>query len=361
MGSVIVGSGIAVPPRVVTNDDLARIMDTSDAWIRRRSGVAQRHVADPGVGASDLGALAASAALVDAGIEPGEVDLLVTATMTADHFAPGIAPLVQRKAGLGRVAAFDLRQQCSGFLYGLDLADAFLGSGRAHTAVVVGAEVHTGYMPYGTGFEVLRGDRTEPTPADRERATAARAWSVLFGDGAGAVVLRAGDATGPAQDERGFLASRLFTDGDDFELIHVPGLGFAHQPYVDAAQLEAGLHNPHMNGGELFRRAVTAMPAAVREVAASRGVSIEDLSLVISHQANERITEAVRAALGVNDVIAPSNIERYGNTTAATLPILFHEQRLAGRVVPGSLLCFTAFGAGAHWGASLYRVPEDAS
>ncbi len=359
MGSVIIGSGIAVPPRVVTNDDLSRIMDTSDAWIRRRSGVAQRHVAEPGVGASDLGAAATTAALADAGVEPGEVDLLVTATMTADHFAPGIAPLVQQKAGLGRVAAFDLRQQCSGFLYGLDLADAFLRSGRARTAVVVGAEVHTGYMPYGTGFEVLRGTRDEPTPEDRATATAARAWSVLFGDGAGAMVLRCGDDHGDDRPEEGFLATRLFTDGDDFELIHVPGLGFAHQPYVDAAQLEAGLHNPHMNGGELFRRAVTAMPAAVREVAEVVGVGLDELDLVISHQANERITEAVRGALGVDEHVAPSNIERYGNTTAGTLPILFDELLRAGRVTPGALVCFTAFGAGAHWGAALYRVPAE--
>lgn len=352
MGCVISGSGRAVPDRVVTNDDLARVMGTSDAWIRRRTGVAQRHLADPGVGASDLAAQAVHAALRDAAVDASEVDLLVTATMTPDRFAPGIAPLVQLKAGLGPVAAYDLRQQCSGFLYGLDLADAFLSSGRARTAVVVGAEVHSGYLPLGSGFEVLRGTRSEPDPADVAAATEARGWAVLFGDGAGAMVLRRHD-----DPDVGFVARRLHSDGNDFELISVPGVGFAHQPYVDAAQLEARLHWPHMNGAELFRRAAVLMPAAVRDVVADAGTSLQSLSLVVAHQANERIVEALRQALALDDVVVPSNISRYGNTTAATLPILFDEQRRDGRVGPGDEVCFTAFGAGSHWGALLYRQP----
>lgn len=360
MGSVIVGTGIAVPPHRVTNADLSAIMDTSDDWIRRRTGVGSRHVAEPGVGPSDLGAAALQAALADAGIEPGEVDLLVTATMTPDQFAPGIGAVVQAKAGLGPVAAFDLRQQCSGFLYGLDLADAMLRSGRARTAAVVGAEVHSGYMPFGTGFDVLRGLRAEPTEADRAAATASRAWSVLFGDGAGAAVLRAGDpatdALSPAE-RTGVVASRLFSDGTEFELIQVRGLGFRHQPYVDAEQLAAGLHLPEMNGAELFRRASIAMPAAVRAVLDDVGLSIADLDLVVCHQANERIVDVVRSSLGIDAEVAPTNIERYGNTTAATVAILFHELRLSGRVPSGALVCFVAFGAGSHWGALLYRQP----
>lgn len=359
MGSIIVGSGIAVPPRRVTNDDLAAVMDTSDDWIRRRTGVGSRHLADPGVGASDLGAAAVTAALADAGVEPAEVDLLVTATMTPDFLAPGIAPLVQTKAGLGQIAAFDLRQQCSGFLYGLDLADAMVRVGRSRCAVVVGAEVHAGYLPFGTGLDVLRGLRPEPTAEDRAMATASRGWSVLFGDGAGALVLgpgAAGGGTGGGSPS-GVLASRLFSDGEDFELIHVAGVGFRHQPYVDVAQLEAGLHHPRMNGAELFRRASTAMPAAVGAVLDDAGLTVADLDLVVVHQANERIVEVVRRALGVDATVAPTNIERYGNTTAATLPLLFHELRQAGRVTAGALVCFVAFGAGAHWGAVLYREP----
>lgn len=362
MGSIIVGTGIAVPPRQVTNDQLSAIMDTSDEWIRRRTGVGSRFMADPGTGASDLAAEAVVAALGDARIDPAEVDLLVTATMTPDQFAPGIAAVVQSKAGLGQVAAFDLRQQCSGFLYGLDLADAMLRSGRARCAAVVGAEVHTGYMPFGTGFDVLRGTRDAPTDEDRAAATASRAWSVLFGDGAGAAVLRADDTAGPAKGDTagqatGIIASRLFSDGEDAELIQVRGLGFRHQPFVDADQLAAGMHLPEMNGAELFRRASAAMPAAVQAVLDDVGLTVSDLDLVVCHQANERIVEVVRKALGIDALVAPSNIERYGNTTAATLALLFHEQRLAGRVPSGTVVCFVAFGAGSHWGALLYREP----
>lgn len=353
MGSVIIGAGVAVPPRIVTNDDLAAIMDTSDEWIRSRTGVRQRHIADPGVGASDLAADAVVEALRDAAVAPEDVDVLITATMTPDQFAPGISGMVQDRCGLGHIAAFDLRQQCGGYLYGLDLADALLRSGKARCVVVVGAEVHSGYMPYGASWEILRGQRSGPAdPVDHAAATEARGWAVLFGDGAGAAVLTTDDSPGT-----GFVGSVLRTDGSHADLIEVPGVGFRHQPYVDAAQLEARAHWPSMNGMELFRQAVTCMPAAVREVLAGADLTVDDLSLVIAHQANDRILDGVRKQLGVDANLVPSNIARYGNTTAATLPILLHEQRAAGRIESGDLVCFTAFGAGAHWGASLYRVP----
>lgn len=357
MGSLITGTGVAVPRRVVTNDDLAVVMDTSDEWIRSRTGVVRRHIADPGVGASDLAAEAVDEALAAAGVAPTDVDVLVTSTMTPDQFAPGIAGLVQDRCGMGNIAAFDLRQQCGGFLYALDLADAMLSSSKARCAVVVGAEVHSGYMPYGASWEILRGERDGPAqPGDFAAATEARGWAVLFGDGAGAAVLTAND-----DPESGFLGCVLRTDGSHADLIEVPGVGFRHQPYVDVAQLEARAHWPSMNGMELFRQAVTCMPAAVREVLEQCELTIDDVSLVIAHQANDRILEGVRKQLGLDPGRVPSNIARYGNTTAATLPILLHEQREAGRVEGGALLCFTAFGAGAHWGASLYRVPPDAT
>lgn len=353
MGSVIVGTGMAVPDLVVTNDDLARIMDTDDQWIRRRSGVVERRYTGPGEGAAELAARAVQAALVDAGVDAADVDLLVTATMTADHFAPGIVGLVQEGAGLGPVAGYDLRQQCSGFLYGLDLADAQLRAGRARTAVVVGAEAHAGYLPFGDSWAILRGDREgPPSEADWARATEARAWGVLFGDAAAAMVLCHDDDPGI-----GMLAATLHTDGSLFDLIHVPGLGFLHKPYVDASQLDAGLHLPHMNGKELFRNAVRLMPESVRHVLDATGHSVADLDLVIAHQANARIVEAAATALGVAPDRVPLSLVRYGNTTAATLPLTYHEQRLAGRVTSGDLVAFTAFGAGAHWGALLYREP----
>jgi 3-oxoacyl-[acyl-carrier-protein] synthase-3 len=354
MGSVIVGSGVAVPPLVVTNHDLARVMDTTDEWIRSRSGVAQRHFAAPGVGSSALGAAAVTAALADAGVDPAEVDLLVAATMTPDSFAPGNAPLIQHAARLGPIAAYDIRQQCGGFLYGLDLADAMQRAGRSRCAVVVGAEAHAGYLPFGPSqWGVLRGTHPGPVdPLEHATATEHRAWAVLFGDGAGAMVLR------PGGDHEGFLASQLGTDGALFELIHVPGIGFTHQPYVDAAQLEAGLHHPHMNGMELFRQAVRLMPDAVERAAALAGQSPADLELVLVHQANERIVAGVAKQLGLPADRVPVNIAKYGNTTAATLPLLWHDLASAGRLPgPGGLLGFTAFGAGAHWGALIYRCP----
>jgi 3-oxoacyl-[acyl-carrier-protein] synthase III len=353
VGSIIAGTGIAVPDRVVTNDDLARIMDTSDEWIASRTGVRERRFVEPGVGASGLAAQAVAAALADAGLEPGEVDVLVTATMTPDFQAPGIAALVQRDAGLGQIPAFDLRQQCSGFLYGMDLADGMIAAGRAETVVVVGAEVHAGYLPWGDTWDIVLGlsDRT-PTEEEWERNTRYRAWSVLFGDGAGAMVIRRG-----ADPSAGFLASRLHTDGTQFELILVPGLGFARRPYADRDQIDGDLHLPVMDGGGLYRQAVRLMPESVHEVAAAAGVDLAEVDVVVAHQANDRILAGVRKAMGVDEATVPSNIARYGNTTSGTLPILYHELRSGGRLPPGSLVCFTAFGAGAHWGAALYREP----
>jgi 3-oxoacyl-[acyl-carrier-protein] synthase-3 len=337
---------------VVTNNMLARIMDTTDEWVRTRTGVEQRRFVDPGTGSADLAVEAGSAALADAGVDPTEVDLVVTATMTPDTQAPGIAGLVQRGLGLGPVAAFDLRQQCSGFLYGLDLADVMLASGRASTALVVGAEVHAGYFPWGDTWDIVLGlsDRV-PTDHEYARNTEFRAWSVLFGDGAGAMVLRH-DPAAP-----GFLSSVLRTDGEQFELIVVPGVGFTRRPYVDVDQLGADRHLPVMDGGGLYRQAVRLMPDAIREALDRAGLHPADLDLVVAHQANERILAGVRKQLGVSEDLVPSNIARWGNTTSGTLPILFHEMRQAGRVPPGALVCFTAFGAGAHWGAMLYRAP----
>lgn len=352
MGSAIVGTGVATPPNEVTNHDLARIMDTSDEWIQQRSGVERRRFADEGVGSSALAVEACLAAMADAGLEPDDIDLLVTATMTPDVQAPGISAVVQHAVGLGRVPAFDLRQQCSGFLYGLELADAMLSSGRASAAIVVGAEVHGGYLPWGETWDIVlgRSDRT-PTPEEYQRNTRFRAWSVLFGDGAGAIVLRS-DPHAP-----GFLASHLASDGSQSQLIFIPGLGFSRRPYVDRGQIDDDLHLPTMDGAGLYRMAVRLMPETVESVLDSAGLTPDDLDLVIAHQANERILDGVRKRLGASADLVPSNIADWGNTTSATLPILFHEMRMAGRVPSQALVCFTAFGAGAHWGSMLYRHP----
>jgi 3-oxoacyl-[acyl-carrier-protein] synthase-3 len=354
MGAIIRGTGISVPDNVVTNHDLARIMDTTDEWITTRTGVKERRFVDPGVGSSHLAVEAGKAALADAGIEPGDVDVLVTATMTPDFQAPGIAGLVQNGLGLGHVAAIDMRQQCSGFLYGLDVADAYLASGRAETALVVGAEVHAGFLPWSAeSWKVVLGGAGEVSESDYARNTEYRAWSVLFGDGAGAMVLTRDDDLG-----HGVLGSSLHTDGESFELIWVPGVGSRERPYVSTDQLEADAHLPVMDGGGLYRKAVRLMPEAAQAVLEKTGLDIDEVDLVVAHQANDRITEGVRRQFGVGPEKVPSNIAGYGNTTAATLPILYHELREAGRVGPSTLVCFAAFGAGAHYGALLYREPR---
>lgn len=356
MGSVITGTGIAVPDNVVSNHDLARIMDTTDDWITTRTGVKERRFVDPGVGSSDLAIEAVVAALSDAGAAPDSVDAVVTATMTPDYLAPGIAGLVQAGAGLGHVAAYDIRQQCSGFLYGLDLADALISSGRAETVAVVGAEVHAGFQPWSeeTWHAVLGGGGV--SDEDYARNTRYRAWSVLFGDGAGAMVLQRGDSP-----DEGMLATSLHTDGDSFELIWVPGVGFRSRPYVSVESIEEDDHLPRMDGGGLFRRAVRLMPEAARAVLDRSGLRLEDVDMVVAHQANDRILDGVRKQFGMGPEKVPSNIGAYGNTTAATVPILYHELRESGRIGPGSLVCFAAFGAGAHYGAALYREPRTAS
>lgn len=357
MGSVIVGTGISVPDNVVSNHDLARIMDTTDEWITSRTGVKERRFVDPGVGASDLAIGAVIAALDDSGIDPERVDALVTATMTPDYIAPGIAGLVQAGSGMGHIAAYDIRQQCSGFLYGLDLADALIASGRADTVAVVGAEVHAGFQPWSReSWEAVLGQTGGVSPEDFARNTEYRAWSVLFGDGAGAVVM----SRGSSPDE-GMLATSLHTDGGSFELIWVPGVGFKSRPYVTPEDLASDRHLPQMDGGGLFRKAVRLMPEAAKAVLDETGLDLEDVDLVVAHQANDRILEGVRKQFGMGPEKVPSNIGAYGNTTAGTLPILYHELRSAGQVRPGSLVCFAAFGAGAHYGAALYREPRASS
>ena len=360
MAAVITGTGIAAPPHVVHNDALTRIMDTTDEWIRSRTGVVSRRFTDPGTGASDLGAEAARAALADARLAPSGVDTVICATMTPDLQNPGIAGAVQHKAGIEGVAAFDLRQQCAGFLFGLDLADMLIATDRADTVLVVGAEVHAGYLPWGDAWDIVLGatDRAV-TDDERELANRHRAWSVLFGDGAGAAVVQRQVPAAIADDgpPSGFLGSVLRTDGAEADLIEVPGFGSLQRPWADAAQVAAGLHHPAMNGGGLYRLAVEAMPEALLEVLDQTGHEVADLDVVVAHQANERILDGVRRRLGADETLVPSNIARWGNTTAGTLPILFHELRAEGRIAPGSLVAFTSFGAGAHWGAMLYREP----
>lgn len=352
MRSVITGTGIGLPPHVVTNADLARIMDTSDEWIRTRSGIQERRYAEPGQGSSDLGVLAARAAIAHAGLSAGDLDAAIFATMTPDHVLPGNGPLLQAALGMrSDLPTFDIRQQCSGFLYGLELADLLIQSGRYRRVLLVGAEAHTPFMPWHLGWDTLIGRSTrDVTEAEKAENTASRDRTVLFGDGAGAVVIEA------REGEAGLLKTRLYTDGTGAGVLTMKGASFKHRPFVTAEQIKAGDTIPIMSGKEVFKSAVTLMPQAIREVCETSGVAVEDLDLVLVHQANLRIIEGVQKALGLPPEKVPHNIERYGNTTAATLPILFHECAADGRIQPGKLVAFTALGSGLHWGAALYRA-----
>ncbi len=353
MRSLITGSGIGIPKNVVRNEILSRIMDTSDEWIRTRSGVEQRHYADPGQGSAELGMIAAEAALTSAKRDKNEIDAVIFATMTPNHFFPGNGPVLQARMGFpDSIPTFDIRQQCSGFLYGLDLADSLIRSGKHKRLLLVGADVHTPFMPWRNGWGITIGEPTTPlTPEAYEFNTKIRDRTVLFGDGAGAVVIEASE-----NGDRGFLAAKLFTDGSNLEALYVPGVGFRHRPYVDDDQLQRGEYIPVMSGREVFKEAVSRMPHAVRQVCDAAGVPVSDIDVLLIHQANLRIVEGVAKQLALPPEKVPHNIERYGNTTAGTLPILFHECLSDGRIKPGMLICFTALGSGLHWGAALYRV-----
>jgi 3-oxoacyl-[acyl-carrier-protein] synthase-3 len=351
--SIITGSGIGIGRNRVPNEALARIMDTSDEWIRTRSGIEQRYYVDAGVGSAELGMIAAEGALQAAGLEKGDVDAVVFATMTPDHFFPGNGPVLQAKMGLPNIPTFDIRQQCSGFLYGLDLADSLIQSGKHRRVLLVGADVHSPFMPWENGWDITIGlSDGEVTAEERAANTAIRDRTVLFGDGAGAIVLEAADSDASA----GFLGAELHTDGSNLEALYVKGVGFRHRPFVSKKQIDDGDPLPVMEGRAVFKEAVSRMPEAVREICAATGLAVGDIDVLLIHQANLRIVEAVARQLGLPPEKVPHNIERYGNTTAGTLPILYHECVTDGRIQPGMLVCFTALGSGLHWGAALYRA-----
>jgi 3-oxoacyl-[acyl-carrier-protein] synthase-3 len=348
------GSGIAVPPRVVDNPTVARVLETDDAWVRERSGVVERRYVEAGVASSDLGAEAARAALTDARMTSDEIDYIVCATMTPDHFFPGCGTLLQQKLGMRPVPALDIRQQCAGFAYGLQMVDALIRSRIARNVLLVGTDVHTSLMPFSDRtWAVLEGREEGPLEAeDFAWNSRFRHLLVLFGDGAGAMVFRASEE----DDGRGILGSRLYGDGNHQDILTVPGLGSARRPFVTAGQIAAGETVPVMDGRRVFKLAVTLMPQAASALLAEHGYTVDDLDLLVMHQANLRINEAAQKALGLPDAKVHNNIQKYGNTTSATLPLCFHEARLAGKAPEGALVGFAALGAGLHWGAVLLRL-----
>ncbi len=327
--SRIVGTGFAVPERVVTNDDFAKIMDTTDEWIRTRTGIQQRHWVTEGETGADLALAASRKALEMAGIAPRELDAIVYATSTPDHYAPGNGVFLQRLLGVQPIPAMDIHQACSGFIYSLSVADAWIRVGLFRRILVVGAEIQS------TAMDV---------------STKGRNTAVIFADGAGAVVLAPSE-----REDQGLLAVDLHSDGAQAEMLWVDVPGCMYHPRISKEHIDAGRHFLSMDGKEVFRHAVTRMPESVRAVLGRVGATPADLSLLLPHQANLRISEMVQRELGLRDDQVYNNIQRYGNTTAATIPILLDECVRSGRVKPGDLIVMTAFGAGFSWGSVACR------
>lgn len=352
--AVLRGTGVSVPPNAVDNHQLARVMDTNDQWIRERSGIQTRYYVEPGVASSDLGAEAARQALDAAGIEADEIDYLVCATMTPDHYFPGSGTSILTKLGISPRPALDIRQQCAGFAYGLQMVDALIRGGIARKVLLVGTDVHSCLLPWSErSWEVLYGDDND-TLEDEHKSwnTRFRHLTVLFGDAAGAMVFEASTA----DDGRGILGHALYGDGKHKDILYVPGIGSAYRPFVDDAMLERGDGVPFMDGKAVFKLAVTQMPRVTRKILEDHDYTLEDLDLLVMHQANLRINEASQKALKLPAEKVHNNIQKYGNTTSATLPLCFFEAQQEGKAPEGSLVAFTALGAGLHYGSVLVRI-----
>ncbi|WP_227766724.1 beta-ketoacyl-ACP synthase III [Zhaonella formicivorans] len=321
-GVAIVGTGSAVPERVLTNDDLAKMVDTNDEWIRTRTGICERRIADANTATSDLCVLAAKRAIADAGISPGELDLIIVATVTPDMMFPATACLVQDRIGATKAGAFDLSAGCSGFLYGLATGSQFIAAGLYEKVLVIGAET----LSKITDWE--------------DRSTC-----VLFGDGAGAVVLQSAPAGA------GVLSVHLGAAGSGGDLLTLPA-GGSRRP-TTAETVAKREHYIHMSGNEVFKFAVKVMGEASLKALEKCNKTKEDIDFLIPHQANIRIIEAAVKRLNLSPDKVYINLDRYGNTSAASVPVALDEAVKAGKVKKGDVVLLVAFGAGLTWGASV--------
>lgn len=319
--SIFRGVGAALPSQVVTNEALAAKIDTSDDWIRARTGIRERRIAEAGELTSDLGARAALQALERAGVAPADVDLLILATATPDQTFPASAVIIQDKIGMTGGVAFDVHAVCSGFVFALATADQFLRSGMAQTAVVIGAETFSRILDW------------------EDRTTC-----VLFGDGAGAVVLQACDSAGRLED-RGVLAAHLRSDGKYRDLLYVDG----------GPSLTQSTGHLRMSGREVFRHAVTKISQSILDVLEPNGLTIGDVDLFVPHQANERIISAVADRLGLDPAKVVNTVGEHGNTSAASIPLALAQAAEQDRIAEGDLVLFEALGGGLTWGSVLAR------
>ncbi|MGD1889994.1 MAG: 3-oxoacyl-ACP synthase III family protein [Cyclobacteriaceae bacterium] len=328
--SKIAGVGRYLPERVVTNDDLAKLMDTSDEWIRERTGIQERRFFELGKDTtSNMGTRAAKMALENAGLTPQDVDFIVFATLSPDFDFPGSGVLVQRELELPTIGAIDIRTQCTGFVYGLSVADQFIKTGMYDTILIIGSEIHS------SGLDMT---------------TRGRAVSVLFGDGAGAVVLQASD------NDHGILSTHLHSEGEYAEELAVIDPGSSRAiPRTRARMIEEGTIFPVMNGNHVFKHASTRFPEVIQEALKLNNYQPSDIDLLIPHQANLRISQMVQRLLSLKEDQVFNNIQRYGNTTAASIPIAMSEAWEQGKIKEGDLICLAAFGSGFTWGSALIR------
>ena len=332
--SKILGTGMFVPPRIVKNDDLAVMMETSDEWITQRTGIKQRHWAEGMTDTSDLALEASKKALENAGVDKSEIEMIILATLSPDHDFPGTACFLQTKLGLKNIPCLDVRQQCTGFIYSLSIADQFIRTGTYKKILVVGAEIHSKGL--------------EKTPKGRD-------VSVLFGDGAGVVVVGATEVTDPKKDSY-VLSTHLHADGAFAKELWVPFPGTARLgERIDSQVIAEGTHFPRMNGKNVFIHAVSRMPEVLAEGLKANDLKIDDIDLFIFHQANLRIIDAVAKQFGIPESKIFNTIQNYANTTAATIPIGLDEAVRAGKLKKGMLVASAAFGSGFTWASAIYR------
>ena len=328
--SKIAGVGHYVPERIVTNKDLEKLMDTSDEWIRERTGIVERRYFVEGTDTTaNMGANAARKALEMANLKPEDLDMIVFATLSPDYVFPGSGVLLQRELGIKEIPALDVRNQCSGFIYALSVADQFIKTGMYNNVLVVGSEIHSSGLDFST-----RG----------------RGVSVIFGDGAGAVVL-----TPSESNERGILSTHLHADGEFAEELAVLDPGSNKQHRLTHEMLDEGSIYPYMNGNMVFKHAVTRFPEVIEEALQKNSYKATDIDMLIPHQANLRITSYIQQKMGLPAEKVMSNIQKYGNTTAASVPIALSEAVAEGRIKEGDLVCLAAFGSGFTWASALIR------
>ena len=326
--SKIIGMGFHVPENVITNENLSQTIDTSDEWIQTRSGIKERRWATEEISTFDLAHQASLNAISDADIDPQEVDMIIVGTLSSDYFFPGVSAQLQESLKLNTVGAFDIKAACSAFIYSLSIADQFIKTGMAKNILVVGAEAQTKLI---------------------DKSTKGRDIAVLFGDGAGAAILQ------KSNDQSQILSTHLHCEGKNIKNLWMQAPGTSTGSWFKNKTFDSERFSPHMNGREVFRNAVKRFPEVINEALAHNKLSINDIKLIIPHQANFRISQAVANKMNVDMKVVYSNIHKYGNTTAASIPIALTEAVEEGHIIKGDYIILAAFGAGYTWASAAIK------